>query len=545
MIALLGGLSPLAGAAGGIALDGAWRPAAAGEVAAAVATTDARLQRFDPAQLHAFPPGEHGCWVLLRPASGQWPPAPWVLEVKSPGLQQVTLTMQGEQEPRSARLMQVSAGAWPAHGQLAFPLASMPAAGAPLRLLVDARGVIPSAMSFAVVAVADHLRGDADWLAFASACLAIMAAMAVMAAFFALRLRDPTFAYYAVFVLAYALILALQAGYAFDPLDWQALAAAPRAWGRIATALTVVFAILFLDRFADLRRHARIARTPLLGYACAIAALATASVLPLPGVDALARMLVNPLLIVGGPLLLGASVLAACRGSRHAVFFLLGWTPLLAVTVLGSLQLYGVAPRWTWSDDAALGAGAFEALVLSLGLADRSLALRRDRDLARRLANIDPLTGLYNRRAWSERLLALEEAMRRRGQPLSVMFLDLDRFKALNDRFGHGAGDAALRTFASTMREELREQDKIGRYGGEEFVIALPGADGAHSVQVAERIRGRLQQRARQDPHGANPTVSIGVATMRVDEDMANLLRRADEAMYAAKAAGRNRIAQG
>ena len=95
------------------------------------------------------------------------------------------------------------------------------------------------------------------------------------------------------------------------------------------------------------------------------------------------------------------------------------------------------------------------------------------------------------------------------------------------------------------MREEPREQDKIGRYGGEEFVSALPGADGAHSVQVAERIRGRLQQRARQDPHGANPTVSIGVATMRVDEDMANLLRRADEAMYAAKAAGRNRIAQG
>jgi diguanylate cyclase (GGDEF)-like protein len=212
------------------------------------------------------------------------------------------------------------------------------------------------------------------------------------------------------------------------------------------------------------------------------------------------------------------------------------------VTVLGSLQLYGIADGWTWSDEAALGAGALEALILSLGLADRSLALRRDRDNARRLADIDALTGLYNRRGWTDRVLAIDEALHDERQTLSVLFLDLDRFKELNDRLGHEAGDTALRVLANVMREELREQDLIGRYGGEEFVVALPGADRAHAARVAERIRQRLQDLASADPAAAMRTVSIGVATLTAGESTTSLLKRADTAMYQAKAAGRNRV---
>jgi len=212
------------------------------------------------------------------------------------------------------------------------------------------------------------------------------------------------------------------------------------------------------------------------------------------------------------------------------------------VTVLGSLQLYGIADGWTWSDEAALGAGALEALILSLGLADRSLALRRDRDNARRLADIDALTGLYNRRGWTDRVLAIDEALHDERQTFSVLFLDLDRFKELNDQLGHEAGDAALRVLANVMREELREQDLIGRYGGEEFVVALPGADRAHAARVAERIRQRLQDLASADPAAAMRTVSIGVATLNAGENTTSLLKRADTAMYAAKAAGRNRV---
>jgi diguanylate cyclase (GGDEF)-like protein len=542
LFGLLLALLPLSGTAAELRLDGGWRAADAREQAAAVARDDPRLQRFDPAQLQVFRGGEHGSWVLLWPARESWPPAPWVLEVMSPGLQTLSLYALASEPPRRARLNAPAADAWAGHGRIAFPVEVAPADSKPLRLHVDASGVIPSTMSFAVVPVVEHLRADARWLAFASACLAVMAAMAVIALFFALRLLDPTFVYYAVFVLAYAVILALQTGYAADPLGWHALAASPRVWGRLATALSVMFAILFLDRFADLRRHAPRVRRLLLGYAGVIAALSALGQLPVAGADALARALINPLLILGGPLLFGAAALAAWRGARYAHFFLLGWTPLLLVTVCGSLQLYGFMPTWTWSDDAALGAGALEALVLSLGLAERSLALRRDRDQARRLADIDALTGLYNRRAWSDRLLELKAEARQQRKPLSVLFLDLDRFKELNDRLGHEAGDAALRTLAGIMREELREQDMIGRYGGEEFVVALPGVDRQHAQHVAERIRQRLHDDAASDPARARQTVSVGVAMLDDHEDTATLLKRADAAMYAAKAAGRNRV---
>lgn len=540
---LLGGALPMPAAAAELVLQGGWRLAEAGEQVRSVGRSDPRLQRFEPTRLKAFGGGEAGSWVLLWPAQAPWPPAPWVLVVTAPGLQTVSFYPPGSAPPRRAQLMRSDLQTWPGHGRLAFPVDTAPADGEPLRLHVDARGVIPATMTFSVRPVAEHLRNDARWLALASACLAIMAAMAVVALFFALRLRDATFLYYAVYVLAYALILALQTGYVFDPLGWHAVAGSVRISGRIATVFTVVFAILFMDRFADLRGHAPTGRRWLLGYAGAITAITAVTLSPIPGVDRLGQVLINPLLILGGPALLYVSALAAWRGSRYAAFFLVGWTPLLAVTVLGSLQLYGVAAQWTWSDGAALAAGAFEALVLSLGLADRSLALRRDRDQARRLADIDPLTGLYNRRAWSERLSQLEAAMRRQTLPLSMLFLDLDHFKQLNDRLGHEAGDAALLALARVMREELRAQDKIGRYGGEEFVIALPGADRAHATQVAERIGSRLRDRAAIDPTGATPTVSIGGATLRRGEDLPALLKRADAAMYTAKAAGRDRMA--
>jgi diguanylate cyclase (GGDEF)-like protein len=99
-----------------------------------------------------------------------------------------------------------------------------------------------------------------------------------------------------------------------------------------------------------------------------------------------------------------------------------------------------------------------------------------------------------------------------------------------------------LRTLATVMREELREQDIIGRFGGEEFVVALPGADRLHATRVAERIRARLQVLATEDPADAMRTVSIGAATLNDGETTNALLKRADKAMYAAKAAGRNRV---
>jgi diguanylate cyclase (GGDEF)-like protein len=300
--------------------------------------------------------------------------------------------------------------------------------------------------------------------------------------------------------------------------------------------------MLFVSRFADLRRHAPRWRVLLLGHAALVAVLTACSLLAVPGAQAFVRGIINPLLALGMLSALAASVIAAVRGSRYALLFLAGWTPLLLINALGSAHLYGWTPDWIFGDAAAIGAGAFEALVLAFGLVRRSAVMRREHTQARRLADTDPLTGVLNRRAWARRLVELQDRTRSRGESLSLLFLDLDRFKEINDRFGHDAGDRALLTVAAVMREELRDVDEIGRYGGEEFVVALPGADARRAMQIAERIRARLQQLASATTGGGIPTVSIGVASTQGEQDMDTMIRRADRAMYVAKKSGRNRV---
>lgn len=527
--------------AGETALRGAWRPARAQESPAAVTPADPGMRVFDPARPQAFPPGEAGSWILLWPTRGGWPDAPFVIEVDAPGLQAARFFPPYSGAVQSARLMS-TANALAGIDRVAFRVTRTPPVGQPLRLLLDARGVVPSPVTFAARPLDDYLRADTRWVAFASVCLAMMLTVLLVAVFFCIRLGDPAFAYYSVFNLAYAMILALQSGYVVEPLDWKFVAMAPQVWGRIATVLCVVFAILFMSRFADLRHYAPRWRAFLLGYAGVIGVLAAYSMLPVPGAGDFVRSVINPLLALGMLAALAAGGLAAIRGSRYALFFLAGWAPLLLVNALGSVQPYGLAPDWVLGDAAGMGVGAFEALVLAFGLVHRSAVMRREHTQARRLADIDPLTGVFNRRAWGRRLVELEERMRLRGASLSLLFLDMDRFKQINDQLGHDAGDRALQTLAAVMREELRNLDEIGRYGGEEFVVALPGADAQRAVQVAERIRIRMQLLAAAAADGGMPTVSIGVASTRGKLDPETLIRCADRAMYVAKKSGRNKV---
>ncbi|WP_369941949.1 sensor domain-containing diguanylate cyclase [Xanthomonas medicagonis] len=525
------------------ALEGAWRPVVAADRGVPPSRTDPALQRFDPTRLTSLQGGEAGAWVLLWPAQGHWPPAPWVLEVPGPALQRVTLFAPAAGAvPQQHWLMRDDPQALPGNGRLGFRIEVAPPAGQPLRLWVDQRGVMAAALRFQLRSESDYLRQDGRWLVVASLSFAIMLSMAAMALVFAWRLREATFLYYAVYVLGYGLVMALETGYVVHPLGLETIGQAARFWGRLGVTTSIVAAVLFLERFADLAQYLPRARRWLRGYALLVAVIALPALLPLPWLETLGRALVNPLLILGGPLLLGIAVAAAWRGSRYAGLFLLGWTPLLLVTALGSLQGFGMVAHWTWSEEAALAAGAFEALVLSLGLAERSTSLRRDRDQARQLADLDPLTGLFNRRAWHERLTALKQATRRRRQPLALMFLDVDHFKRLNDRYGHRAGDDGLRALAQALREELRGDDLIGRYGGEEFVIALPGIDAAQATPIAERIRERFRAQAALAFPELQPTVSIGVVQLRPGDDANSLVQRADEALYAAKSGGRNRV---
>jgi diguanylate cyclase (GGDEF)-like protein len=177
-------------------------------------------------------------------------------------------------------------------------------------------------------------------------------------------------------------------------------------------------------------------------------------------------------------------------------------------------------------------------------LAEKTDLLQQQKDEMQRLANTDSLTGVNSRRHFNE--LAEREIARsgRSGEPLSVLALDIDHFKRINDQHGHDIGDLAIIRFCVNCSRHLRQLDVIGRVGGEEFAILLPGTDAANARLVAERIRATLSADAVETPRGPlRFTVSIGIASRRdINDDIAALLKRADEAMYRAKQEGRDRV---
>lgn len=170
--------------------------------------------------------------------------------------------------------------------------------------------------------------------------------------------------------------------------------------------------------------------------------------------------------------------------------------------------------------------------------------MQRLYDLLHEQSVHDPLTGLYNRRyldATLERELMLAD---RDGQPVSVVMCDLDHFKAINDRYGHLAGDEVLRTFAVAMMEHSRGSDIACRYGGEEFVLVMPGMPEAEACERAEQLRAAIE--AAPVNHGDTSiavTASFGVARFpQGGRTSVELLAAADKAMYAAKRGGRNQV---
>jgi diguanylate cyclase (GGDEF)-like protein/PAS domain S-box-containing protein len=202
---------------------------------------------------------------------------------------------------------------------------------------------------------------------------------------------------------------------------------------------------------------------------------------------------------------------------------------------LGALVLKRYLGESPWTDK--------ELALLQYASTQIATAIERKQLLARlqHMAQFDALTGLPNRYLLHDRMVgALARAERCAGR-LSLLFLDLDRFKLVNDTLGHKAGDRLLQEVARRLRECVRDTDTVARIGGDEFVVLLESIqDPAHALQVADKIRAALQQQLHIGPHALQITPSIGVAHYPEDGVTSDqLLGQADEAMYAAKRAGR------
>jgi diguanylate cyclase (GGDEF)-like protein len=189
---------------------------------------------------------------------------------------------------------------------------------------------------------------------------------------------------------------------------------------------------------------------------------------------------------------------------------------------------------------------SFEALLFTIAIAFILLAMAKERtELRHKTASlVDPLTGIANRRAFLEDVTVLSRRQRAEARPVAVLLADLDRFKSINDKFGHAAGDTVLQMFAAVASAKLGPSDLIGRLGGEEFAIVLYDSGREKALAVAERIRLAFEDAAADiDGRPVGSTVSIGMVAAEAGlVDVPALLGRADEALYCAKERGRNRV---
>lgn len=174
------------------------------------------------------------------------------------------------------------------------------------------------------------------------------------------------------------------------------------------------------------------------------------------------------------------------------------------------------------------------------------VVVQKERDHVQEVANQDGLTGLQNRRWLDALVLRLRGRALEEFAPLSILMLDVDHFKSFNDRFGHPAGDAVLKTVAQCLRNSLRPQDRVARYGGEEFLVLLPNTPRHAALQVAERLRQRVEASTTYDGETRLPTVtiSLGVAQWQSGVTIEQLVLKADNALYQAKQNGRNRYSE-
>jgi diguanylate cyclase (GGDEF)-like protein len=210
-------------------------------------------------------------------------------------------------------------------------------------------------------------------------------------------------------------------------------------------------------------------------------------------------------------------------------------------------------PMTTWTERALLLACAVTALgrCASTGLYGSSMRealLKRGNELKKaharieELAQVDELTGLLNRRYIMRSLNEEMARAQRVGAPCSVAIIDLDYFKRINDQFGHPVGDEVLRTFAITLAANIRAIDRLGRYGGEEFLLILPDTAKDEALRTLDRLRSIVSELDWTTFSGMNVTISAGVSEARLQDSADDILGRADVALYRAKDAGRNRV---
>jgi len=214
---------------------------------------------------------------------------------------------------------------------------------------------------------------------------------------------------------------------------------------------------------------------------------------------------------------------------------------IATILVLISLVTYGqLNPNAVFESDYQMVSFLVTSMMASTLSFIFAYRTNNQRDQLQQLAIHDPLTGARNRRAMNEELKIAASTFRRHGNTYGVLIMDLDHFKRINDNYGHQAGDQVLVDFVELIKSSSRKEDRLFRFGGEEFLLLLPNTERAGLLAAAQHLQQQITQHLR-GPGGA-VTMSVGGAILRRDEHWEDMLQRADQRLYRAKSAGRNCI---
>lgn len=435
----------------------------------------------------------------------------------------------------------------------------------------------PVQIPIEVVPSAEFLAGEQLSYGWQTMFLGIIVALALYNLFLFLIVRQTTYLWYVLTVVSSGLIHLHLHGLLFQ-WWWPHLPVVNRYFMVPILGLALVAAIVFSLQFLSVARYSKISYRILQAL---LVASGLSVVFGVFGAYQTGVELVTALAAFAMPVTWLIGLYVWRRGQALAGFYVLAWTPLLLGHLVLALNKFGYLPRNFLTESGPQIGVAMEVILLSFALAYR-INLERRRRLAAQeqalviqrranqtledrvrsrteeleLANqrlksmsfTDGLTGVANRRQFDDRLRREWARASRQGEPLSLLMLDIDYFKSVNDRYGHPVGDECLVAVAALCDHEIqRSGDLLARYGGEEFAVLLPATPEDGAAQVGERLR-QVIERSPVCPGGQEAAISlrisVGVAGLIPGEEDApgDLIRRADEALYAAKGAGRNRV---
>jgi len=355
------------------------------------------------------------------------------------------------------------------------------------------------------------------------------------------KLRETTFLILAFGTLLSLLFLLANNGDIFyfqSVAAWDAEFALQRIFGLAASAVMTYFSYVFLQMERYVPRIARIQKLLIAGL-CGLLALCFVPGIRLYSGIALAG---NLLILSSAITVFISSIILIRKGNRLGRLYLISWAPLCFLATWRVVEVLLQLPFNTVVSIAFPGSYVIAGILLYSGLGERMLLYKQERDASNQLARIDPLTEIYNRRALDERLQVAAQVAEKSGSQMALLFADIDHFKQINDTIGHDGGDAVLKEVTHRIRQALRFGDVFGRYGGEEFIMALPACTEFEAKQLAERIRAAVADTPVGYAERSIPvTLSIGISIFNgVGNDVDAAIKEADKALYYCKQNGRN-----